>query len=97
LWQTSGLEKGQAAGHIRGMQTRLPILLSVALLAAAILLVFREELHAHSEPVTQCGFWGSMEAGNVLPMTPYAGKNDATGINPDLPFMRPSVRGDHAN
>jgi hypothetical protein len=30
-------------------------------------------------------------------MTPYAGKNDATGINPDLPFMRPSVRGDHAN
>ena len=28
---------------------------------------------------------------------PYAGKNDATGIHPDLPFMRPSVRGDNAN
>jgi hypothetical protein len=63
LRQTSSLEKGRAAGHIQRMRTRLPILLSVALLAAAILLVFRDELHAHSEPVTQCGFWGSMEAG----------------------------------
>jgi hypothetical protein len=63
LRQTSSLEKGRAAGHIRWMRTRLPILLSVALLAAAILLVFRDELHAHSEPVTLCGFWGSIEAG----------------------------------
>src|ERR1700694_5375680 len=53
------------------MSPRLPILLSVALLAAAILLVFRNELHARgphglnrlSEPVKQCGFWGSMEGG----------------------------------
>jgi hypothetical protein len=45
------------------MRTRFPILLSVALLAAAILLVFRDELLARSEAVTQCGFWGSMEAG----------------------------------
>jgi hypothetical protein len=59
-WQSSGLENGQSKAHIRGMRTRLSILLSVALLAAAILLVFRE-LHAHS--VAQCGFWGSMEAG----------------------------------
>jgi hypothetical protein len=53
------------------MKTRLPILLSAALLAVAILLVFRDNLHAHghhhfnllAEPVTQCGFWGDMSAG----------------------------------
>jgi hypothetical protein len=61
--QTCELEKGRASGHIRGMRTGLPILLSVALLAAAILLVFRDELHAHSEPVPECGFWGDMSAG----------------------------------
>ena len=60
---TCPLENGLAAGHIRRMRTRLPILLSVALLVAAILLVFRDELHAHSEPVTECGFWGDMSAG----------------------------------
>jgi hypothetical protein len=50
---------------------RFSVLLSAALLAAAILLVFRDELHAHgphslnrlAEPVTQCGFWGDMSAG----------------------------------
>jgi hypothetical protein len=40
------------------MRTRL--LLSAALLAVAILLVFRAELHARGR---QCGFWGSMEDG----------------------------------
>jgi hypothetical protein len=43
---------------------------------AAILLVFRDELHAHgphhlnkaAEPVTECGFWGDMDR-DVLPMT----------------------------
>jgi hypothetical protein len=42
------------------MKNRLPLLLSAVLLAAAILLVFRDELHAHGK---QCGFWGGMEAG----------------------------------
>jgi hypothetical protein len=53
------------------MRTRFPILLSAALLAAAILLAFRDELHAHgprllnrpAEPATECGFWGEMAAG----------------------------------
>jgi hypothetical protein len=53
------------------MHTRFSILLSAAILATAILLVFRDELHAHgphnlnrlAEPVTQCGFWGDMSAG----------------------------------
>jgi hypothetical protein len=53
------------------MRTRLPILLAAALLAAAVLLVFRGELHAHgpnrlnrpAEPLTECGFWGDMAAG----------------------------------
>jgi hypothetical protein len=53
------------------MRTRLPILLSAALLAVAILLVFRDELHARgphylnrpAEPATECGFWGDMSAG----------------------------------
>jgi hypothetical protein len=45
-------------------------LLSAALLVAAILLIFRDELHARgphqlnrlAEP-TECGFWGPMSAG----------------------------------
>jgi hypothetical protein len=53
------------------MRIRLPILLTAAFLAAVILLVFRDELHArgpHSlnrpaEPTTECGFWGDMSAG----------------------------------
>ena len=49
------------------MKPRLPILLSAVLLAVAILLVFKDELHAHdphglAEP-TECGFWGPMSAG----------------------------------
>jgi hypothetical protein len=57
------LENARSAAHIRGMRTRLPILLSAALLAAAILLVFRNELHARGPSETQCGFWGEMSAG----------------------------------
>jgi hypothetical protein len=53
------------------MRIRPSILLSAVLLAAAILLVFRNELHARgphylnkaAEPVTECGFWGDMDAG----------------------------------
>ena len=53
------------------MRMRPAILLSAALLAAAILLTFRDELHARdphrlnrvAEPATECGFWGSMEEG----------------------------------
>ena len=53
------------------MQMRPSILLSAALLTTAILLLFRDELHARdphrlnrlAKPVTECGFWGSMEAG----------------------------------
>jgi hypothetical protein len=53
------------------MRIRFPILLSAVLLAAAILLAFRDELHARgprllnrsAEPVTECGFWGDMAAG----------------------------------
>ena len=53
------------------MRVRLPILISAALLVAAILLVFRDELHAHgpnhlnrlAEPTTECGFWGEMSDG----------------------------------
>jgi hypothetical protein len=56
---------------IFGMKTRFPIVLSAALLVAAILLVFRDELQARgphrlnrvAEPATQCGFWGDMSAG----------------------------------
>ena len=66
-----GLENEQIGGHIAGMHTRFSVLLSAAILATAILLVFRDELHAHgphslnrlAEPVTQCGFWGDMSAG----------------------------------
>jgi hypothetical protein len=54
-----------------GIQMRLSILLSAALLIGAVLLVFRDELQARNphhlnrlaEPVTQCGFWGDMSAG----------------------------------
>jgi hypothetical protein len=50
---------------------RPTIWLAAALLVAAILLVFRDELHARgphllnrqAEPATQCGFWGPMSAG----------------------------------
>ena len=43
---------------------RLVSALAAALLVAAILLVFRDELHARmGEPMKQCGFWGDMEAG----------------------------------
>jgi hypothetical protein len=53
------------------MRIRFPILLSAALLAAAIMMAFRDELHARgpgllnrpAEPVTECGFWGDMAAG----------------------------------
>jgi hypothetical protein len=46
------------------MRTRSSILLAAALLVAAILLVFRGDLHARmGEPVKQFGFWGGMEAG----------------------------------
>jgi hypothetical protein len=38
------------ASHIRGMPIRLSILLAAALLAAAIVLVFRDELHARGDP-----------------------------------------------
>jgi hypothetical protein len=48
---------------------RLSILLPAALLVAAILLVFRDELQAHNprqfnRPAeTRCGFWDDMSAG----------------------------------
>jgi hypothetical protein len=66
-----GLENDEFRAHIRGMKIRPSILLSAALLAAAILLVFRNELHAHdphllnrpAETVTECGYWDSMAAG----------------------------------
>jgi hypothetical protein len=45
------------------MRIRLSILLAAALLAAAILLVFRDEIHARNELVPQCGFWGDVKAG----------------------------------
>jgi hypothetical protein len=53
------------------MRIRLRILVSAVLLAAAILIAFRDELHARgphrlnrlAEPVTECGFWGDMAAG----------------------------------
>ena len=46
------------------MRIRFSILLAAALLVAAMLLVFRDELHARmGDPVKQCGFWGDMEAG----------------------------------
>jgi hypothetical protein len=53
------------------MRIRLRILVSAVLLAAAILMAFRDELHARgphrlnrlAEPVTEGGFWGDMTAG----------------------------------
>jgi hypothetical protein len=46
---------------------KLPVLVSAALLAAAILFLFRNELHARGPhrlgPATQCGFWDDMSAG----------------------------------
>jgi hypothetical protein len=56
-WKTGG------RAHIHAMRIRLSILLAAALLAAAILLVFRDEIHARNELVPQCGFWGDVEAG----------------------------------
>jgi hypothetical protein len=62
--RTCGLENGRRGGHIRRMRIRFSILLAAALVVAAILLVFRDDLHAGiGEPVKQCGFWGDMEAG----------------------------------
>jgi hypothetical protein len=53
------------------MHSRFSVLISAGLLAAAILMVFRDELHARgphhlnrqAEPATECGFWGDMSAG----------------------------------
>ena len=55
-------------GHIRGMRIRFSILLSAALLVAAILLVFRDDLHAHGrgETVRILGRYGGRD---VLPMS----------------------------
>jgi hypothetical protein len=65
IWQgdTFWLENGCVASHIHAMRIKLSILLAAALLAAAILLVFRDEIHARNELVPQCGFWGDVEAG----------------------------------
>jgi hypothetical protein len=57
--------------HIPAMRTRPYIVLSAAIFAAAVLLVFRGDLHARNphqmnklaEPATECGFWGSMADG----------------------------------
>jgi hypothetical protein len=61
---------GGTGAHIRDMRTKLPILVSVALLASAIMLLFRDELHARDPHrlntpamTTECGFWGDMSAG----------------------------------
>ena len=58
------LENGLVEAHNQGMR-KLPIL--AALLAAAILFLFGNELHARGphrlEPATQCGFWDDMSAG----------------------------------
>ena len=53
------------------MRNRFAMLILAVLVAAAILLEFRNELHARAphrlnrpaEPVTECGFWGDMSAG----------------------------------
>lgn len=52
------------------MRMRFPTVLSAALLVAAILLIFRDELHARGPHQlnqlaehTECGFWGPMSAG----------------------------------
>ena len=53
------------------MRNRFAMLMLAVLVAAAILLAFRNELHARAphrinrptETVTECGFWGDMSAG----------------------------------
>ena len=53
------------------MRNRFAMLILAVLVAAAILLEFRNELHARAphhlnrpaETVTECGFWGDMSAG----------------------------------
>jgi len=47
------------------MKTRFSILVSAILFTAAALLAFNGHLHARGphHPVTECGFWGPMEAG----------------------------------
>jgi hypothetical protein len=52
------------------MKIRFPVVVSAALLVAAILLVFRYELHARGPHQlnrlaehTECGFWGPMSDG----------------------------------
>ena len=60
-------EAGKRAGRgaYSGMR-KLPMV-SAGLLAAGILFLFRNELHARGpprlEPATQCGFWDDMYAG----------------------------------
>jgi hypothetical protein len=64
------------------MRIRFPILLSAVLLAAAILMAFRDDLHARephrlnrpAEPVTECGFWATWRPGcpaNDRSQAPY--------------------------
>jgi hypothetical protein len=45
------------------MRIRFSIVLAAALLGAALLLVFRGDLHARIGDPKQCGFWDDMEAG----------------------------------
>jgi len=47
------------------MKARFSIVVSAVLFAAAILLAFNGRLDARGphHPVTECGFWGPMEAG----------------------------------
>jgi hypothetical protein len=67
----SGWKRSDSRCISKPMRNRLPMLLSAALLAASILLVFRSELHARgphllnreAAPATECGFWGDMSAG----------------------------------
>jgi len=60
----SRAEKGLNSGRGKAMRITLPILLSAALLAAAILVTFHDELHARGpHRLTECGFWGDMAAG----------------------------------
>jgi len=63
-WQTGKRTKSE--GIFRGMGTRPFILLIAALLAAAIVLVFRDELHARADAVRILGQHGCWD---VLPMT----------------------------
>ncbi|MBA2398101.1 MAG: hypothetical protein H0V72_05285 [Bradyrhizobium sp.] len=47
------------------MKLRFSIVVSATLLAASILLLFNGRLDARGphHPLTECGFWGPMEAG----------------------------------